>query len=69
MEAAASFFECLLPLVSFSLLFGYHYKFSKDSRDEKASITFIAHGLFSRERAIRHCIQNNDRICLVQAYR
>ena len=68
MGAAASAFECLLPIVSFLLLAAYHYKYKKDS-DREVPITFIAHGLMSRERAIQHCIEKNDRICLVQAYR
>ncbi len=69
MGAAASAFECILPIASFVLLAAYHYRFSKDSSDRIVPLTFTSHGLMSRERAIQHCIQNNDKICLIQAYR
>jgi hypothetical protein len=69
MGAAASAFECVLPIASICLLAAYHYRFSKDSTDRITPLTFTAHGLMSRERAIQHCIQNNDKICLIQAYR
>jgi hypothetical protein len=69
MGAAASAFECLLPLASFFLLSAYHYRFSKDSSDRLVPVTFTLHGIMSRERAIEYCVQNNDRMCLIQAYR
>ncbi len=69
MGAAASVFECLLPIASFCLLAAYHYRFSKDSTERSVPLTFTSHGLMSRQRAVQHCIQVSDKICLIQAYR
>ena len=69
MGAAASAFECLLPIASFCLLAAYHYRFSKDSSERSVPLTFTSHGLMSRQRAVQHCIQVSDKICLIQAYR